>query len=217
MGQDGSGKYEVRFPNGTVIGNFTYINDQGERETRWYSAGDRGTEIAGDSVISPAPPTLVDETTGPNYVDLSNYELYRHLEVPYVHIEGPSDPDERGQLSNPNNQRQQDTRSRPQPSQQPLDFGDELTLTSNSQAASPQRIPQPLPAFQGREAAPRSQAPPQVQSPQRVVVQKTPVANSRGRVSQQAVRSRAQAHFNAAAIDNSNPNTVLDSLIRQFQ
>ncbi|ROT65353.1 putative serine/arginine repetitive matrix protein 2 [Penaeus vannamei] len=74
-GADGSAKYELRLPNGTVTGNYTFINDLGERETRWYSAGVHD-------------PSLVDETTDPNYVDRGNYDLYKHLEEPYVHIAG---------------------------------------------------------------------------------------------------------------------------------
>jgi len=132
MGADGSGKYEIRFLNGTVVGNYSYLNEEGERETRWYSAGLRGTEIAGDGVVSPAPPTLVDETTGPNYVDLSSYDHYKHLEVPYVHIAGPSDADERGQLTNPGRRPSQT------PSQVPLDHGD-VTFFSNQQQAAAQR------------------------------------------------------------------------------
>ena len=202
MGADGSGKYEVRFPNGTVLGNFTYINDQGEPETRWYSAGERGTEVSGDSVVSPAPPTLIDETTGPNYVDLSNYDLYRHLEVPYVHIDGPSDPDERGQLSNPSSQRSQaPSRAQPrqqqipQPSSVPLDFGDEVRFVRVEQQQAPAQVSQ------------RGQAPSRVARTRVRVVDAAPVST----------QSRAQAHFNARTIDNSSPDAVLDSLISQFQ
>ena len=189
LGADGQAKYEIRYRNGTVRGNFTFINDLGETETRWYSAGERGTEIAGDGVISPAPPTLVDETTGPNYVDLSNYELYRHLEVPYVHIAGPSDPDERGQISNPSRQqeaRPQQTNRRPaQPSSVPLDLGDDVRFVrvdQQTQARAPARAP--------------------VRAPAR---------------SRPSTQQRAQSHFNARNIDPSSPDAVLDSLISQFQ
>ena len=223
MGGDGSGKYEIRYPNGTVMGNFTYINDIGERETRWYSAGSRGTEISGDGVISPAPPTIIDETTGANYVDLSNYDLYKHLEVPYVHIAGPSDPDERGQLSNPGNelrnfrndnqqrqQVQQQFREVQQPRQEfreiqqhqqqaqvPLDFGDDTRFASQAQQealAQQVRAPEPI------RTSSR-------QRPSRVSRTRTPVQAA----------SRSAAQFDPRAVDSSSPNHVLDSLIRQFQ
>jgi len=222
LGADGQAKYEIRYPNGTVVGNFTFINDRGETETRWYSAGDRGTEISGDSVISPAPPTLVDETTGPNYVDLSNYELYRHLEVPYVHIAGPSDPDERGQLSAPGSsrsssqaqpprlvqQRQQQPQQLQRPIQPvaapvPLDFGDDTRFVRVDQAA-----PQP----------PRSQPiPVQAAQPRRTRVRVASNKNA-GRTTQQIAQSHFNpAQFNPAQINNRSPDAVLDSLISQFQ
>ncbi|KAF2359934.1 Insect cuticle protein [Trinorchestia longiramus] len=193
MGADGSGKYEVRYTNGTVLGNFTYINDAGERETRWYSAGERGTEIEGDSVISPAPPTLIDETTGKNYVDLSNYDLYRHLEVPYVHLAGPSDPDERGQLSRPGaarpaDDRRQQFQSRPQPQQPPqpaIDFGDETRFVAQE---------------------PRVQAP-----------QPSRVSRTRTRVAEPTAAAAPRQNFDASALDTRSPDHVLDSLIQQFQ
>jgi len=156
MGGDGSGKFEVRFPNGTVIGNFTFVNDQGEQETRWYSAGERGTEISGDGVISPAPPTLVDETTGKNYVDLSNYDLYRHLEEPYVHQAGEQAPDAVGR------------------SRVALDHGDVVAFAA-AQAPRPQParaasqparpapqpvpVPQPVPQSRGPRPVPRPAQP----------------------------------------------------------
>ncbi|XP_018019906.1 uncharacterized protein LOC108676351 [Hyalella azteca] len=199
MGADGSSKYEVRFSNGTVLGNFSYINDQGERETRWYSAGERGTEIQGDSVVSPAPPTLIDETTGKNYVDLSNYDLYRHLEVPYVHIAGPSDPDERGQLSSLSDRRlvddrRQQSQGRPQQAapqpQIALDYEDETAFAA--QAPQPVQPPQP-----SRVARTRTRVEAQPQQPQQAV----------------APRQR----FDASALDTRSPDHVLDSLIQQFQ
>jgi len=144
MGADGSGKYETRFPNGTVFGNFTFINDLGEKETRVYSAGERGTEIAGTNVVSPAPPTLVDETTGENYVDLSNYELWKHLEEPYVHIGGPSDPDERGQVSNFNNEMRMNAEAAraqaPSGGQIPFDFDSEFTFAASPPARRRGRV-----------------------------------------------------------------------------
>lgn len=204
MGGDGSGKHEIRYTNGTVVGNYTYINDLGVRETRWYSAGPRGTEIAGDSVISPAPPTLIDETTGKNYVDLSNYDLYRHLEVPYIHISGPSDPDEKGQLSNPENERlgQQSFRGSLQSqggrqqevSQLPIDFGDDTHFISQQSGSSPideSFAPEPI------RTSSR-------QRPDRVARLRTPIQASEGQ-------------FNPSAVDNRSPNHVLDSLINQFQ
>ncbi|KAK4289122.1 hypothetical protein Pmani_037896 [Petrolisthes manimaculis] len=71
-GGDGSSKFEFRYPNGTVVGNYTFVDELGVLQTRVYSAGVHD-------------PSNIDETTDPNYVDLGNYEHYRHLERPYVH------------------------------------------------------------------------------------------------------------------------------------
>ncbi|KAK3857898.1 hypothetical protein Pcinc_035877 [Petrolisthes cinctipes] len=71
-GGDGSSKFEFRYPNGTVVGNYTFVDELGVLQTRMYSAGVHD-------------PSHIDETTDPNYVDLGNYEHYRHLERPYVH------------------------------------------------------------------------------------------------------------------------------------
>jgi len=67
-GGDGSMKHEVRFPNGTVLGNYTYAKENGELETHTYHHG-----------------------LGSNIVDNDNgdYELHRHLEQGYVHQSGP--------------------------------------------------------------------------------------------------------------------------------
>lgn len=67
-GGDGSMKHEVRFPNGTVLGNYTYVKENGELETHTYHHG-----------------------LGSNIVDNDNgdYELHRHLEQGYVHQSGP--------------------------------------------------------------------------------------------------------------------------------
>jgi len=208
LGADGSGKYEVRFPNGTVIGNFTFVNGEGVQETRWYSAGVRGTEISGDGVVSPAPPTLVDETTGENYVDLGNYELYRHLEEPYVHIAGVSSPDERGQLTSPDSRRSGARRTaqqqRPQPQQQ-----QQQRPQPQQQQQQQQQRPQPVPqsvvpldhldqsAFRAAPQRPRARVRPQ---------QARPVPRP--------IQTNVQ--FNHRAIDGSSPNSVLDSLIGQF-
>jgi len=217
MGADGSGKYEVRFLNGTVVGNYTYLNEAGERETRWYSAGTRGTEIAGDGVVSPAPPTLVDETTGANYVDLSNYELYRHLEVPYVHIAGPSDPDERGQLSNPD-------RRPARPSPVALDHGDITSFSTNLQAAQrqqqqsvfrqhqQQQQPRQQQQQQPRQQQPRQQPRQRQSQPARVSRVRTPQPQQ-----PQQQQVRPASNFNPGAVGGNSPNQVLDSLINQFQ
>jgi len=135
VGADGSSKYEIRYPDGYVVGNFSFINAEGTRETRHYSAGVRGTEIAGDSVVSPAPPTLVDETTGENYVDLGNYELYKHLEEAYVHQAGASRP-----------------RAQQQPRQfAPIDQGDDTRFVAQA-PQQPRRVAQ---APQHQRAAPQ--------------------------------------------------------------
>jgi len=71
-GGDGSMKHEVRFPNGTVLGNYTYAKKNGELETHTYHHG-----------------------LGSNIVDNDNgdYELHRHLEQGYVHQSGPDPVD----------------------------------------------------------------------------------------------------------------------------
>jgi len=72
-GGDGSMKHEVRFPNGTVLGNFTYVKKNGELETQSYNHG-LGSNI-------------VDNDNG-------NYDLHRHLEEAYVHQSGPDPVEE---------------------------------------------------------------------------------------------------------------------------
>lgn len=72
-GGDGSMKHEVRFPNGTVYGNFTFVKDNGELETRTYHHG------MGSNVVEN---------------DNGDYELHRHLEQPYVHQSGPDPVEE---------------------------------------------------------------------------------------------------------------------------
>lgn len=140
VGADGSSKYEIRYPDGYVVGNFSFINAEGTRETRHYSAGVRGTEIAGDSVVSPAPPTLVDETTGENYVDLGNYELYKHLEEAYVHQAGPRRPDARAQQ---------------QPRQfVPIDQGDDTRFVAQA-PQQPRRVARPHEPPQHQRVAPQ--------------------------------------------------------------
>lgn len=218
LGADGSGKYEVRFPNGTVRGNFTFINDLGEQETRSYSAGERGTEISGDGVVSPAPPTLVDETTGANYVDLGNYELYRHLEEPYVHIEGPSHPDERGQLSAQAKERLPEADNSRLPVQPilPLDHDDQARFLASSPGFN-----KPLPNQRATVSQPKLRSQPQATSSQsrrkrpQAAVPQPRFSRTQGTVPQPQ-RVVHDARFNAGQLDHSNPNALLDSLIGQF-
>lgn len=72
-GGDGSMKHEVRFPNGTVLGNYTYAKENGELETHTYHHG------LGSNII--------DNDNG-------NYDLHRHLEEAYVHQSGPDPVEE---------------------------------------------------------------------------------------------------------------------------
>ncbi|KAG7173517.1 putative formin-like 1 [Homarus americanus] len=167
-GADGSTKHETRYPNGTVIGNYSFINDLGERESRTYTAGVQD-------------PNHIDETTDPNYVDLGNYDLYKHLEQAYVHEGGsssfsdqvlsrppPSAPRPRAQ---PRPQQavqrrpQQAVQRRPQPvsaashfSQPPLPVaGPTFDYEDIGQAPVPVRAPPPPPPPRSRQrtVAPR--------------------------------------------------------------
>lgn len=218
-GADGSEKHEYRYPNGTVIGNYTFINDLGERETRFYSAGVHD-------------PTLVDETTDPNYVDLGNYELYKHLEQAYVHNDGTSsssrDRDVFSQQASPRPQ------SRPSPRQQ-----------ASRPRAPP---PPPVPVAPTFEEVPIAQAPLPIDFEDRAVFDQRPQSHSfdyedvavaapvapvpppaplpqgppfrgpstRGRVSggrgQGVPRPRHRLD-----ISNQSPLSELDSIISQFQ
>ena len=46
VGADGSSKYEIRYPDGYVVGNFSFINAEGTRETRWEEGSKVGTREA---------------------------------------------------------------------------------------------------------------------------------------------------------------------------
>lgn len=72
-GGDGSMKHEVRFANGTVLGNFTYVKKNGELETQHYNHG------LGSNIVEN---------------DNGNYDLHRHLEEAYVHQSGPDPVEE---------------------------------------------------------------------------------------------------------------------------
>ncbi|KAK8750852.1 hypothetical protein OTU49_015028, partial [Cherax quadricarinatus] len=149
-GADGSSKYEVRLPNGTVTGNYTFINDLGEKETRFYSAGVHD-------------PTLVDETTDPSYIDQGNYDLYRHLERPYVHNDGTFALDEQAFSRSPSQAQRPRAQSpqprRPSPQQRP-------SGPPPQQLSHPPQQLQPRPPQQPPPRPPQSLPPPVQQSSQ---------------------------------------------------
>ncbi|XP_063851319.1 protein TsetseEP-like [Scylla paramamosain] len=136
IGGDGSSKFEFRFPNGTVIGNFSFINENGELETRVYNHG-----------------AEVDETTDPNYIDLGNYEYWRHLEQPYEEEQslGPQSAFVPQQLARPTPRRRQRPR-RPQTAAPQIQIQPQF-----------QPIPQPPQQQPQPQFRPQPQAPPQPQ------------------------------------------------------
>ncbi|XP_069178692.1 uncharacterized protein [Procambarus clarkii] len=217
-GADGSSKYEFRYPNGTVIGNYTFINDLGEKETRVYSAGVRD-------------PTLIDETTDPNYVDLGNYDLYKHLERPYVHNDGTSAidgqafassvsqvprprPSQSAQPRRPPSQPQQRPQFQPAPPQQrppfhppqqpavPLDFGDATDHFSQPPIIAP--------TFQEANVAPQAPAPLPPPAP---VLPSPP----RGRPGGRSGGQQQPSHHRLDLSSNQNVGSFLDSVIQRFQ
>ncbi|XP_076040805.1 uncharacterized protein LOC143025230 [Oratosquilla oratoria] len=226
-GADGSIKHETRYPNGTVFGNFTFINDFGEPETRFYQAGALGTQIAGDSVGIIAPPTLVDETTDPNYVDLSQYDHYKHLERPYVHIAGPPGdvqfPDgSRSSASRPRAPARQPAPRPPAVAAQapvPLDFADTGSFHAAGgfeETVAP--APPPAPVHPSRSRARRPPAsvvpsPPEFPGAHIVAGQvRSPARPSSSR------RAQAQTHRLASpSASTAGDQEFLDRLISQFQ
>ncbi|KAK7085748.1 hypothetical protein SK128_000923 [Halocaridina rubra] len=223
-GADGSRKYETRYANGTVIGNYTFINDLGEEETRHYSAGVHD-------------PTLIDETTDPNYVDLGNYELYKHLEQPYVHIDGSSSQDDiplepvrtRSQdrpLERPSSRPSSRPVARPAPPrtlpEAPIFQDEQLVLApvpldfADAAAHFNQRPQQSVPTFDYEDlAAPLSPVPPPpppppptTSLPQGPPLRSIPIRRRPSNV------QRPRHRF---AISGQSPVSELDSVIRQFQ
>ncbi|XP_042859788.1 formin-like protein 3 [Penaeus japonicus] len=210
-GADGSAKYELRLPNGTVTGNYTFINDLGERETRWYTAGVHD-------------PTLVDETTDPNYVDLGNYELYKHLEEPYVHVAGADESfNSQAPRSSPRAQRPSAPRSSgprssaprssaprasaprpppppPLPASTPLDYDD-----------SALHFIEPAPLFDGVPAEPLEPLPPVPVAPPQ-----PPIRGGRGRAGGRVkVQSRPVAPPHRLN-SQSATDAFLDDIINRF-
>ncbi|XP_066983675.1 uncharacterized protein [Macrobrachium rosenbergii] len=222
-GADGSEKHEVRYSNGTVVGNYTFINDLGERETRFYTAGVRD-------------PSAIDETTDPNYVDLGNYDLYKHLEQPYIHSDGtlgslraaprPGPPQQGGgrprAQGGPRSSAPRPAAPRPPPppppaAPVPLDFNDDTALFQpgapglapvfdyeDLAAAAPPRPPPPPPVAQPIPVAPPAQF--------------LPSPATRGR---QGGRPRAPAPPRGGQPPNlgfsgQSADAILDSLISRF-
>ncbi|XP_064101603.1 uncharacterized protein LOC135212130 [Macrobrachium nipponense] len=197
-GADGSEKHEIRYSNGTVTGNYTFINDLGERETRFYTAGVQD-------------PSAIDETTDPNYVDLGNYDLYKHLEQPYIHTDGtagfqtqraaprPGPPQQGGgrprAQGGPRSSAPRPVAARPPPppppppAPVPLDFNDDTALFQQSAAGA-------APVFDYEDFA--AAAPPPPPPPPRPVAQPIPVA-PRGRQAEDPGRRHHQEADNLRA------------------
>ncbi|XP_063602021.1 WAS/WASL-interacting protein family member 3-like [Penaeus indicus] len=208
-GADGSAKYELRLPNGTVTGNYTFINDLGERETRWYSAGVHD-------------PSLVDETTDPNYVDLGNYELYKHLEEPYVHVAGADGSfDAQAPRSSPRAQRPSPPRSSgprssaprpaaprapppppppPRPASTPLDYDDPSL-----------HFIEPAPIFEGVPVEPLEPLPPVPVAPPQA-----PVRGGRGRAGGRVKVSSRPVSPPHRLNSQSATDAFLDDIINRF-
>lgn len=72
-GADGSFKIETKLPTGDVRGKYGFIDDTGKVRVVEYGANQYGFQPVGDG-ITVAPPTLIDETTNKEAVQVQNYQ-----------------------------------------------------------------------------------------------------------------------------------------------
>lgn len=72
-GADGSFKIETKLPSGDVKGKYGFVDDSGKVRVVEYGANQYGFQPAGEG-ITVAPPTLFDETTGKDGLELNNQD-----------------------------------------------------------------------------------------------------------------------------------------------
>ena len=81
-GADGSFKIETKLPTGEVKGKYGFVDDSGKVRVVEYGANQYGFQPAGEG-ITVAPPTLVDETTGRDGLEIKNqYQDYDYRQAP---------------------------------------------------------------------------------------------------------------------------------------
>ena len=81
-GADGSFKIETKLPGGDVKGKYGFVDDSGKVRVVEYGANQYGFQPAGEG-ITVAPPTLFDETTGRDGLELNNQDYdYRQQQAP---------------------------------------------------------------------------------------------------------------------------------------